>query len=235
MDPQTPEVTSLTEARALSLLPQTEEEKSAESIRVTTSPAAIVPAICALPPLTSCEGKPSANSTGLMIGSIQRTCFTTSAGPSSGTSSMSNIMPMAAGCSVTDARGVTLHRASVKLPCHFTLNTRNKNSQRGALSNRRRRRHSARYGGAANVGHCARYIHHCINDRCCFCTNHNHAKAATALSSSPYASDASRLQTWAAAAECCDLDICSFEPDLCSEVGTVVVQFRTPPYFCFEV
>ena len=57
MDPQTPEVTSLTEARALSLLPQTEEEKSAESIRVTTSPAAIAPAICALPPLTSCEKK----------------------------------------------------------------------------------------------------------------------------------------------------------------------------------
>jgi hypothetical protein len=55
VDPQVPEVTSLTEARALSLLAQTEEEKSVESIRETTSPAAIVPAICALPPLTSCE------------------------------------------------------------------------------------------------------------------------------------------------------------------------------------
>jgi hypothetical protein len=31
---------------------------------------------------------------------------------------MSNIMPMAAGCSVTDARGVALHRASVKSPRH---------------------------------------------------------------------------------------------------------------------
>ena len=31
---------------------------------------------------------------------------------------MSNIMPMAAGCSVTDARGVALHRTSVKSPRH---------------------------------------------------------------------------------------------------------------------
>ncbi len=37
---------------------------------------------------------------------IELTCFTTSAGPTSGTSSTSNMMPMAAGCSDTDARGV---------------------------------------------------------------------------------------------------------------------------------